>query len=94
MGFVMEFPTILGGYDLIMRVVDLLIKESSPHTSKGFLYIARIFIKEIFRLHGLPKRIVSNRDAKIYELRFFKLLVLSYVSVQHIIHKTIIKQKG
>ncbi|MCO5606459.1 hypothetical protein L7F22_060647 [Adiantum nelumboides] len=26
--------------------------------------ISRVFIKEIFRFHGLPKRIVSDRDAK------------------------------
>ena len=26
--------------------------------------IAKIFMKEIFKLHGLPKAIVSNRDVK------------------------------
>ena len=28
------------------------------------VHIAKLFSKEIFRLHGLPKTIVSDRDVK------------------------------
>ena len=48
-------------------VVDKLTKEShfipvkSTHKTNE---IAKIFMKEIFKLHGLPKAIVSYRDVK------------------------------
>ena len=50
-----------------MVIVDLLTKVSHlipVKTTFKSSDIARLFVKEIFRLHGLPKRIVSDRDAK------------------------------
>ena len=50
-----------------MVVVDKLTKEThfipvnSTHKTDD---IAKIFMKEIFKLHGLFKAIVSNKDAK------------------------------
>ena len=50
-----------------MVVVDRLTKAAqfipvkSTHKTDG---IAKIFMKEIFKLHGLPKEIVSDRDVK------------------------------
>ena len=67
MDFVTGLPTVLGGYNSIMVVVDMLTKVSHlipVKVSYSASNIARIFIKEIFKLHGLPKRIVSDRDAK------------------------------
>ena len=67
MDFVTGLPTVLGGYNLIMVVVDMLTKVSHlilVKVSYSASNITRIFIKDIFRLHGLPKRIVSDRDAK------------------------------
>ena len=54
-------------HDFIMVVVDKLTKETyfipikSTHKTDD---IVEIFMKEIFKLHGLPKAIVSNRDVK------------------------------
>ena len=54
-------------HDSIMVVVDNLIKEAhsipvkSTHKTDD---IAKIFMKEIFKLHGFPKAIVSDRDVK------------------------------
>ena len=65
--FVTKLPTTQGGFNSIMVVVDMLTKVSHlipvkvTYTASD---IARIFVKEIFRIHGLPKRIVSDRDAK------------------------------
>ena len=30
----------------------------------GALEVTKLFVKEIFRLHGMPKSIVSDRDSK------------------------------
>ena len=54
-------------HDSIMVVVDKLTKAAhfipmkSTHATDD---IAKIFIKEIFKLHGLPKAIVSDKDFK------------------------------
>ena len=54
-------------HDSIMVVVDKLteathfIPVKSMHKNDD---IANIFMKEIFKLHGFPKAIVSNRDVK------------------------------
>ena len=55
-------------HDSIMVVVDKLKKEvhfipvKSTHATDD---IAKIFIKDIFKLHGLPKAIVSDMDPKL-----------------------------
>ena len=67
MDFVTSLPPVQGGYDSIMVVVNYLTKVAHLIPVKKTFSasdIARIFIKEIFRLHGVPKRIVSDRDAK------------------------------
>ena len=54
-------------HDSIMVVVDKL-KKASHFISVKSTYktdaIAKIFMKEIFRLHGFPKAIVSDTDPK------------------------------
>ena len=67
MDFITGLPTVQGGYDSIMVVVDMLTKVSHlilVKTSYTASDVARVFVKEIYRIHGLPKRIVSDRDAK------------------------------
>ena len=54
-------------HDSIMVVVEKLKKEAhfipvkSTHKTDD---IAKIFMKDIFKLHGFPKAIVSDRDVK------------------------------
>ena len=50
-----------------MVVVDRLTKAAHFIPVNSMLKtndIAKIFMKEIFKLHGLPKAIFSNRDVK------------------------------
>ena len=50
-----------------MVVVDKLSKEAHfipVKTTYKAANIADIFLKQIFRLHGIPKVIISNRDPK------------------------------
>jgi transposase InsO family protein len=52
-------------HDSIMVVVDILTKFVHfvlVKTTHTMAYIGKIFMKEIARLHGIPRTIVSNRD--------------------------------
>ena len=53
--------------DSIMVVIDKLSNSTHfipiKYTFKA-INIAEIFMKEIFRLHGIPKMVISNRDVK------------------------------
>ena len=54
-------------HDSIMVMVDMLTKASHFIPIKSTYKadaIAKIFMKDIFRLHGLPKAIISDRDTK------------------------------
>ena len=67
MDFVTSLPPIQGGYDSNMVVVDRLTKVAHLILVKKTFTtfnIAKVFIKDIFRLHSLPKRIVSERDTQ------------------------------
>jgi hypothetical protein len=67
MDFIIGLPRTDKQHDSIMVVVDKLTKNThfvdvkTTHTTTN---IAEIFMKEIARLHGIPRTIVSNRDTK------------------------------
>ncbi|GIZ39392.1 hypothetical protein CKM354_000277800 [Cercospora kikuchii] len=66
MDFITHLPK-SEGFDAIFVVVDRLTKlrHYVPClTTDGAEEIARLFVKNIFRLHGKPINIVSDRDAK------------------------------
>jgi hypothetical protein len=55
------------GYDSIMVIIYYLTKMGHfvPTASKASaVEVAHMFVDNSFRLHGLPKNIVSNRDHK------------------------------
>ena len=67
MDFITGLPMTWRQHDSIMFLVHKLTKAThfilvkSTHKTDD---IAKIFMKEIFKLHGLPKEIVSDRDPK------------------------------
>ena len=67
MDFITTLPKVAGNFDSIFVVVNWLTKvaHSIPtQTIASTSNIAQLFVKEIVRLHGVPSRIISDRDAK------------------------------
>jgi len=55
-------------HESIMVVVDTLTKATHfipVQSTFGTAQIANIFMKNIFRLHGIPKTIVPDKDANL-----------------------------
>lgn len=74
MDFVIGLPRTQAGYDSIWVIVDRLTKSTHfipVKTTFNTLKLAKIFIKEIVRLHGVPTSIVSDRDPK-FTSQFWK----------------------
>ena len=57
----------MGGYDAILVVVDRLTKMAyfiPTRESVSVPQVAKLFISHVFRLHGLPRSIMSDRDTR------------------------------
>jgi len=60
--FVMELP-LSSGHDAMMTVVDLVSKRAHfipMHTTVTVKGAAQLFLHQVWKLHGLPKCVVSN----------------------------------
>ena len=76
MDFVQGLPMTRNRHNTILVVVDRLTKVAHfilGNLSDGAPEIAHKFIKEIFRLHGVPEKIISDRDTRITS-RFWQTL--------------------
>jgi len=73
MEFIVGLPLMARRHDPIFVVVDILTKSAifiPVHMSYQALDIDRVFISEIVRLHGVPKRIISDRGL-VFTSRFW-----------------------
>jgi len=82
--FITKLPKKSRQHDSIMVVVDKFTKATHfipiKMTHKE-TKIAEIYMKEISRLHGVPKEIVSDRDPK-FTSNFWKILFKGFVMYQ------------
>ena len=76
MEFITGFPKNQRKTDSIMVVIDKIRKSAHCIPIKSTyktINITEIFMKEIFRLHGIPKMVISDRDVKFMS-NFWKKL--------------------
>ena len=74
MDFVTALPRTPSGYEMVWVLVDRLTKSAHFIPLKlrcSMDKLARIYIREIVRLHGVPESIVSDGDPKFVS-RFWK----------------------
>jgi hypothetical protein len=67
MDFIMDLPKSKAGHDAILVVVDKLSKAMSLIPSNSTVSaqkVAQLFLKDVNRLHGLPRKIISDRDVR------------------------------
>lgn len=76
MDFITGLPRTKKNNDSIMVVVDKLSKEAHfipVQSTYRAVQIAHIFMQNVFKLHGLPKTIIFDRDVK-FTSTFWKAL--------------------
>jgi hypothetical protein len=80
MDFITGLPKSTKQNDAIMVVVEKLSKSAdfiSVKSTCKAIDIANIFMKEIFRLHGMPKEFVSNKHTK-FTSNIWKSLMVGF----------------
>ena len=76
MDFIIGLPRTSKQHDAIMVAIDKLSKVSHfvvVKSTNSSSEVLQVFVKEIVTLHGVPKKFISNRDAK-FTSKFWKEL--------------------
>ncbi|MCO5607289.1 hypothetical protein L7F22_061482 [Adiantum nelumboides] len=71
MDFIFDLPRTQSGHDGIWTIIDRFSKQAHFVLVKKTVkpdHLARLFVAQIFRLHGMPETIVSDRDPRFTSL--------------------------
>ena len=66
MDFIVKLPKTARSFDAITVFVDKLSKQvhfCPSHTTDSASDVARLFFDQVFRLHGMPRSIISDHDS-------------------------------
>jgi len=83
--FVVELP-LSSGHDAVMTVVDSVSKRAHfilIHTTVTAEGVARLFLHQVWKLHGLPKYVVSDRGPQFvthFTRELYRLLGIKLAS--------------
>ncbi|KAK9401689.1 hypothetical protein NXF25_010045 [Crotalus adamanteus] len=83
MDFIVDLPNVRG-YTVIWTVVDLFSKQAHFIPCKGLpsaKRLAKLFIQHIYRLHGAPRRVISDRGVQ-FTARFWQGFLASIGTTQ------------
>jgi hypothetical protein len=100
MAFITDLPVSTTGFDAVLVFVDKLTKmvHLSPTTGTcSATELATLFVKDVYRLHGLPQQFVHDRGTVFMSNFFTKVcsaLGIQNFLVLHIILKRMGRQKG
>ena len=73
MDFVVGLPRLRDGYDSIWVIVDRLTKSAHFLPVKATYSVAKLYVKHIVCLHGVPVSVVSDRGS-MFTSRFWQKL--------------------
>ncbi|MCO5601862.1 hypothetical protein L7F22_055987 [Adiantum nelumboides] len=76
MDFIFDLSRTQSGHDGIWTIIDRFSKQAHFIPMKKTVksdHLARLFVAQIFRLHGMPETIVSDRDPRFTSL-FWKAI--------------------
>jgi hypothetical protein len=100
MDFVVGLPKTQKGHDSIWVIVDRLTKVTHflpVQTTYGGEKLAKLYIENIVKLHGVPSRIVLDRGTQ-FTSRFWKSLYKAMGTkldlVQHITRRQMDRPRG
>jgi hypothetical protein len=65
MDFIMYLPKSKARHNAILFVVDKLSKAMTlipTNSTVSAQQVSQLFLKDVYRLHGLPRKIISDRD--------------------------------
>jgi hypothetical protein len=90
MDFITSLPRVQGK-DCIFVVVDRLTKFAHVFaipTDYKAIQVAELFFREVFRLHGLPRQIVSDRAGRFISVHVYAIIIVLCISIDKSIIRT------